>query len=694
MKRIHFRNYQILLILLMLAGIWLRYANLLQQPNGLHEGEIADLRIVKSIQQGDIRVFYPLESNVGRESLYHGIVAPFQNIWQHPTISFHVIAVWSFLISISLLFLFVKRFYGHLAGIIAASIWSFNFVTVLFSRNIGRESITAIPVILVLLILSETNRHTESGKSHGDMSRIKYFFLSVSLGFCLYLHPIAISLLLGSLLFILINFRYHLKRIRKNWLYLLFSLMLLFIIALPYVISAIQNPDLAGIARWLPSEDEDGQGFVEYSNVVQNLLGLFVQGDSDATVNIPGEPLLEPFISIFIITGILYCVRNWREFTVQLVCIVGVILLLPAIFLNQGPDFQSFALVLPILPILGGIGVQVSYRWIHRLGVDQEALRIVFVLVVIGLFWMTNDRVFRRWPASEGWDEIYHHEIQILANYLDKSAEDLPTVFCGVPSISAPQRLNQVDLMQLMLIKDDLPIRYVDCNQGLVLIGGGLHQQYVLTDPNALESSPDWFIGLLDEYSEKQMIGSELGYPINDQVIQFDVIEPLATLLGNYTTTRPLRYPRDQENTVAPSVRYGGNLTFLGYDFITAGPYFPGEIIPIDLFWRIDGSVPKDIRIYLHLVFHEGDLANITAQVDSVSVFPESLRARDIWLHRAQLELPTTMPPGEYLLLLGAYTNQTGDRMPVYDKGEGSHIRGDYLLLPDITVMATEETSE
>lgn len=694
MKRINLRNYQILLIFLMLAGIWLRYANLLQQPNGLHEGEIADLRIVKSIQQGDIRVFYPLESNVGRESLYHGIVTPFQNIWQHPTISFHVISIWSFMISISLLFLFVKRFYGHLAGIMAVSIWSFNFVSVLFSRNIGRESITAIPVILVLLILSEKNRHTESRKSLGDMSRIKYFFLSVTLGFCLYLHPIAIGLLIASLLFILINFRYHLKRIRENWLYLLFSLMLLLIIALPYVISAIQNPDLAGITRWLPSEENSGQGFVEFSNVVQNLLGLFVQGDTDTMVNIPGEPLLEPFISIFFIVGILFCVRNWREFTVQLVCIVGAILLLPALLTSEGPDFLSYALVLPVLPILGGIGVQVSYRWISRLDVDQNALRIVLAFTVIVLFWMTNDRVFRRWPASEGWNGIYHHELQILANYLDKSAEDLPTVFCGIPSISAPQRLNQVDLMQLMLVKDDLPIRYVDCNQGLVLIGGGLHQQYVLADPNALASTPDWFTDLLDEYSEKHMIKSELGYQIYDQVIQFDVTEPLANLLGNYTTTRPLRYPRDQENTVAPSVRYGGNLTFLGYDFATAGPYFPGEIIPIDLFWRIDGSVPKDIRIYMHLVFHEADLANITAQVDSVSVLPESLQARDIWIHRAQLELPSTMPPGEYLLLLGAYTNQTGDRMPVYDKGEGSHIRGDYLLLPDVTVIATAETSE
>ena len=157
-------------------------------------------------------------------------------------------------------------------------------------------------------------------------------------------------------------------------------------------------------------------------------------------------------------------------------------------------------------------------------------------------------------------------------------------------------------------------------------------------------------------------------------------------MLGGFTTTRPLRYPRELERTVAPAIRYGGNLTFLGYEFVAEGPYAPGSNLPIDFFWRVDGGVPEDIRIYLHLVFNEADLAQITAQADTVSVAPESLESSDIWVHRVQLFLPETTPPGDYRLLLGAYSKDTGDRMPVYDRDDGTTVLGDYLLLPDIQV--------
>ena len=678
----------------MLAGVWLRYANLLSKPYGLHTGEIADLRIVKSIQQGDIRVFYPLETDFGRESLLHGIVAPFQIIFQHPTLSFHAVSVWSALITMSLLYLWVRRFFGRLASLVAVSFWSFSFAVVLLNRTIGRENLMGIPIFLTLLILSESSRPAESTRGNRDLHRVKYFFLSVILGISLYLHPDAISLILATLLLVFIGFRRNIQDIRKNWPYFLLTLFLLLIFALPYMISTAQNTELAGISRWLPIPEEDGRLWWYINRVIDQLFGLVIGADRDLRMHIPGEPLLNPLFAIFLFVGIVHCIRNWRKAHSQLLLLLSAALAIPQWMAATPTAYDTQLTFLFVIPIYGGIGVKTAHQWLKRMGIQQNLLKSAIVLILIFTLVYTHDGVFRRWPSAEGWNEVFNRETQVLAKHLDESAHQLPTVFCGTPSISAPERLNQVDILQLMLNEDDLPIRYVDCTQGLVLPGGGQKQQYVLTDPAALEDMPVWFQGWLEEYGSSQEIGAGLDFPISDQVIRFDVTEPLANLLGNFTTTRPLRFPRESENTIAPAVRFGGNLTFLGYDFASDGPYTPGDTVQIDLFWRIDGSVPKDIHLYMHLVFHEGDLANITAQVDSVSVDPESLQARDIWLHRAKLELPYTMPEGDYLLLLGAYTQQSGDRMPVYDKGEGSHIRGDYLLLPDIPVIAADSSGE
>lgn len=678
----------------MLAGIWLRNAERLRRPHGLHDGEITDIRIVKSIQQGDLRVFYPSDTGGGRESLYHGVVAPLQIFFQHPTLGYQIFSIWSATLAMALLYLSVKRLYGNTAAIFAVAFWSLSFVPVLLSRNIGRESLLAIPVLLTLLLL--TNRKEESGFSlqGAQHTRFAFFLLSVTLGFSLYLHPSAVGLALGCLLYLLINYRRNLAYLRINWPYLLFALILLTIIALPKAISTIQHPHLAGVVRWLPTQEDSQRVVVDFSGIYTNASGFLLHGDKDVTINIPGRPLLDPLSALLIVVGTLFLIRRWRETSSQILLLFSVVLAIPGLITTNGPDFLAYAPLMPVLSIYWGIGVRVGWRWLTIRGLPVIIGHASLAILLLGLFLTTRQNLLEVWPTAVGQNEAYHRNLQVFANYLNKSANEIPTVFCGIPSISAPKRLNDADILQLMLREKNLPIRFVDCFQGLVLASGGERQQYVFADLNVLETSPEWFRKWLDESGEYQLIGSDLDFPLSKQVIQFDVSEPLATTLGGFTTTRPLRFPRAQERPVAPAIRYGGNLTFLGYDFLSEAPYAPGEAIPIDLFWRVDGSVPKDIHIYLHLVFHESDLANIIAQVDTVSALPESLEARDIWVHRVELDLPESIPAGDYLLLLGAYSKQSGDRMPVYDKGEGSHILGDYLILPDIPVVAADNPDE
>ena len=147
-------------------GIWLRNAEWLRRPMGLHDGEITDIRIVKSIQQGDIRVFYVIDTGMGRESLYHGLVAPIQLFFQHPTLGYHLVALWAAALTMAFLFALVNRLGGRAAALFAVAAWGLGFVPVLLSRNIGRESLLALPVLATMLLLTRRKISPDARMQH------------------------------------------------------------------------------------------------------------------------------------------------------------------------------------------------------------------------------------------------------------------------------------------------------------------------------------------------------------------------------------------------------------------------------------------------------------------------------------------------------------------------------------------------
>ena len=686
----------LIFLLLALAGSWLRISRSLSQPLGLHEGEIADIRIAKSIQQGDIRVFYTLEEGMGRESLYHGLVSPIQLIFPHPTMGFRLVGIWGAALVMAALYALARRLVGRGAAILAVATWSLGFAPVLFSRNIGRESLIALPILITLLLSVNRMRKGRIYRAtRSERNPIRLLFWSATIGFSLYLHPSAIGLALGSLIYLLFRVRKQREYFRRNWPYLLFALILLAIIALPYFISTAQNPSIAGFARWLSiTSESENHSRPEIRQVLANIAGLFWRGDEAITVNLPGRPLYDPLSAILIALGLAQFLRLWRLTNYQLLLITGAFLIIPPFMMVDGPDQLSFAPIIPILAIFLSAGAVRWWKWISARGIPAISGYAAVLVLPLVLFYETSQAVFERWPDTDGHEVAFHRDLQVMANYLDESARELPTVICALPSRSAPQRLNATDILLLLSSTEESLLRFVDCRQGLVFSGGGSLQQFILLEPDVLSEVPAWFQEWLTERAAYPELGAELGLPLTGQVVQIEVVEPLANLLGSFTTTRPLRFPREREEVVAPAIRYGGNLTLLGYVFVEEEPYEPGQNLPIDIYWRAEGMVPEDIQIYLHLVANEADLANITAQADTVSVAPETLQSGDIWVHRMRISLPETAPEGRYLLLLGAYQAETGVRMPVYDLGPGAHIRGDYMLLPDVMIASPASAEE
>jgi hypothetical protein len=168
-----------------------------------------------------------------------------------------------------------------------------------------------------------------------------------------------------------------------------------------------------------------------------------------------------------------------------------------------------------------------------------------------------------------------------------------------------------------------------------------------------------------------------------------DVADILGDKIGAFTTTSTLRFapeaPGGAEITLPP-VKFGGNLTFLGYEADTNTDSRPGDVITSIGYWRVDGLPPPDTRLFTHI---SSDPATVTAQSDIISVLVSHLHPRDIFIQITFVELPTSTPTDNYEVSIGAYQASDDMRLPVLDNEQP---RGTRLFLANngFTVLQSE----
>ena len=112
---------------------------------------------------------------------------------------------------------------------------------------------------------------------------------------------------------------------------------------------------------------------------------------------------------------------------------------------------------------------------------------------------------------------------------------------------------------------------------------------------------------------------------------------------------------------------FGGRATLLGYDLSPASPR-PGKSLRLTLYWRAEREMRRGYKVFAHLLDAED---RIRAQHDAVPA--DWTRPTTGWLPGEivtdvhELVLDADTPPGEYLLEVGLYEEQTGARLPQLD---------------------------
>ncbi len=665
-----------LAVVLLLIGAVLRMWHLSTLPAGLHNGEITDIRITEGIRQGSIEVFYDL-GDEGRESLYHMLLAAVTGVIGSGTVGYTILSLWAGMLLLAAVYALATRLFSPAVGVAALGLLATNFWAIFLSREVAREAL--LPGLVAVVLLTLARAFSVYRERHPSLPENTIFAaLGVLLGLGFYLHPAHFMIVLFSMAFIAYWLLSRRRLPQQTFGYLLFSLLVLIIIGMPYLLSTIRLPSLSGAARILPGYNVNQNPPLEA--IVSSIGGIIFQGDSSAIHNLPGRPLIDLLSGLIMLIGVLTTARHWREPRYTLI-VFATVALVPVAFLSgRTPDFLALTPLLPLIAIFFGVGLATLHR-----SVDPRLRPLIRagagILLVFNLVWAGRD-LFQVWPALPAVADGYHSRAGELAVYLDRTAASVPTVLCESGwRFHKDDALSGTDLILLMMNRKDVHLRYADCGTSMIFIDGGERQQIVMPDPNTLTNMQPYLRGWIDQGTQRADVPP-------DSVVEMQVAQSLADTVGRFTTMSPAGYAPDSpggSGLAVPPVRFGGNIAFLGYEPENSGVYPPGGVVTTITYWRVDGPVPPDLRLFTHVL---SDPVAIAAQNDTISVDVSQLGPRDVFIQITFVPLPLQTLPGVYQISVGAYTEANDERLPVMDR-ETDQPRGNRLFLGQITIGQT-----
>ncbi len=664
----------LLAVMLLLLGAALRLHTLSAFPVGFSNTEITDVQVTERVRQGGIEVFYDIGNGEGREGLYNMVQAVLTSVFGNGLFGYKLLSLWVGMLVLAVVYALAQRLFGPLVGVAALALLTTNMWAIVLSHLMLRETILPLLVALMLLTLARTLA-VYKGIHASVPDTTVFVLLGVLLGLGFYVHPVHLLIVLFSMIAIAFRLFSKQRLSSQNISYLLFSLLVMIIIAMPYLISTVRLPGLSGAVRVF-----DHYTIAENSpfKAVADTVGamLFV-GDSNPARNLPGRPLIDLVSGLVVLVGILTTARQWRNGRYALLLIASVVLLPAAIFSRTTPDFLAFTPLLPLVALYFGLGIGIIYRSV----VPSTRLAVLLGTVVLFAFnlgWSVGD-LFTNWPAVPGVNRAYHARAGHLAQYVDATAAQTPTVVCDSQgAIESLDTYSATDLMLLMMNHKDVPLRYIDCGSGMIFVNGGNKQQVIMPDPQTLTLMQPYLRRWFDQGNQPNTM------PPNS-VVLLDVSKSLADVVGRFTTTAPAGYAPDAvggSGLAVPPVRFGGNLSFLGYEKDGDQVYSPGGIYTSVTYWRVDGVVPPDLRLFTHILADPASAP--AAQNDTISIKDLSnLKSRDVFIQIIFVPLPLNIPQGMYGISVGAYTAGDDVRMPVLFNDTP---RGNRLFIGQITV--------
>ena len=385
----------------------------------------------------------------------------------------------------------------------------------------------------------------------------------------------------------------------------------------------------------------------------------FDTGDTNAAFNLPGRPILGPYLGglwgIGLI-GVFFLSRRkwqggWLIGWTALAC-------LPSLMSDHAPHFlRAAGMIVPTALVIGTGAWAVAralYRWgktplvqIVPLSILAFSGRITYV--DFHQNWIKHPETFMlmEQPLNQAIDLIQNTVPQDVPVYFSPFSPAHPVIDFRSVDL-APRRIGAFDSHQCLVISDD-ESAYVS----LTIFEPGFRNAFsqwrdttvLYEDSGTSGTSPRYTIFLAD--APRPAFGDQQPWVSFDNLLQVRAVQAISETIDAGTT------------------------------------------LPIVLAVKAERAPEYPLSIFVHLYRdptpYEG--GRIWAQADSqiCATYPTAFwRADETIIQPFDLFLPLNTPPGRYVIAIGVYLSPNGNRLPITEPVSSQH---DYFTLKEISVL-------
>ena len=645
--------------LLLLVAAFFRTWDLGSTPPGMHNEELINAQISQRLRQGDLRVIYD-DVTPGREGLYYAILAVATTLIGRGTILWRLPSVWLTMLSLAVTAQLMRRLFGRRTALFTLGLMSVTFWPIWMGRSVLHVALLPLAVSGTIYVLS----HAFLAKERTTAS-LWFTLGGLALGVSQYVHVTAWTLLLLAVLFVVYWYVTDPEELNRHKGNLLYAAGLAFIISLPLILFLVRHP---GVREPVPITEQPRLITEIPARVITTLTALGLRGDMLPEHNLPGRPVLGPVLAILMVIGIGVAIRRWRRPSYGLALLWLVVGLLPSAFQPHRPDFEYMAVIMPIVFAFPAIVLRELFELL-RARLNPATVRSGFALIATTLVAATAFFTFRDyfliWPTLGDVRLNYQADLGVLAHYLDTSDDPTPISICSTPVDRAADPFAQTneELLKYLMHRHNLPIRFFDCNQSLIIANGGDSQRIIFPRGHYYDHLPGPLLRWMQFAQDEQVPGIR-----PDVVMRFEASQAIADQAGAFITTALTAWPPEANATGLANlpISFGYNIAFLGYQ-IRDEDLRPGDWVELTTYWRVDGPPPPEMTQFAHML---GNPVVIVAQNDSLGVEINTLQVRDIFLQHSLIQSPGGLAAGPYTISVGLYIPSTGDRLPAFQDGQ------------------------
>ncbi|MBA3678960.1 glycosyltransferase family 39 protein [Candidatus Saccharibacteria bacterium] len=408
-----------------------KFYHLSSLPPGLHPDEAANgMDIFRILQNHDLRIVY--STNGPREALFFYIQAGFVAVLGNTILALRVAPAIFGILAVIFVYLYTKDWFGRRTALLAAFLLAVNPWVNTVSRDGFRASMVPFMIAIVAFL---GGRAYKSGKA-------RYFALAAfffGLGFYTYTAFALFSLVVVSgLIYIAIWRRDWIKQNAKN---LLIAFAVFIITLMPLVVTVVRHPSesvfRASSTSFLNKDLNHGkpiQTFLE--GTTKTLLQYNYQGDENSRHNLPGQPLLNTFVGIMLILGLLVAFSRIGRVKYAAVIAMFFVMFLPAILTAEGLPhaLRSIGTVASVFT-LSAIGIDyLLTRWYRTFPVNGPArsFGVVTISLLLALTAIIGWRqYFVAWAQDPQTYVAYNESAVALGDYLASHASATNYVIAG-----------------------------------------------------------------------------------------------------------------------------------------------------------------------------------------------------------------------------------------------------------------------